>query len=181
MNKYVKWIGLAVLIGLVALAATSVAWAQGGTPPTAVAPFGPGWGGMMGGGSGQGVLYRYRDQMHAPVAEALGLSLDEFNAQLALGQTPWLIAQEKGVDTAALQAAMQTGQAAALAQAVKDGVLTQAQADLMLAHHAQMAARHAAGSYGPMMGRGYRAGGGIPGNSFGPCHGGPAATPAPGA
>lgn len=174
MNKFVKLVGIAALVGIVALATASVALAQGGTPP---APFGFGRGGMMGGYGGW--MYQYRDLMHEPIAEALGLSLDELNAALAAGKTPWLIAQEKGIDTATLQAAMQAGHAAALKQAVADGKLTQEQADAMLAHQAQMQAWHAANGYGPMMGRGFRAGNGT-GPGYGPCHGNWATpTPAP--
>ncbi len=184
MNKVVKVAVMAGLVGIVALATASAVFAQGGTPPSTWAPFGPG--GMMGGngygrmgGYGYGFMTEYRDLMHQPVAEALGLSLDDFNTAIASGQTPWQLAQDKGVDAAALQAAMQAGHAAALKQAVADGKLTQEQADYMLAHQAQMQAWHAAGNYGPMLGgRGFRAGNG--GAGYGPCHGGvAAATPAP--
>ena len=178
MNRYVKWIGITVLVGVVALAGASVALAQGGNPPATAVPFGPGWGGMMG-GYGYGFMTEYRDLMHTPIAEALGLSLDEFYQQLGAGKTPWQMAQEKNVDAATLQAAMQEGMAVATAQAVKDGKLTQAQADYMLAHSAQMVGWRAAGGYGSMMGRGFRGTNGA-GASLGPCHGNWATpTPAP--
>jgi len=168
MNKYVKIIGVAALIGivaLVALAGAAVAFAQPGNPTPTPPPFGGYGPGMMGGGygimgngagmmgSGYGFMAEYRDVIHARIAEALGLSLDEFNAALAEGKTPYQIAQEKGIDFATVQAAMQAGMAEALKQAVADGKLTQAQADAMLSHHAQMSAWHANGG-GPMAGRG---------------------------
>jgi len=168
MNKYVKIIGVAALIGivaLVALAGAAVAFAQPGNPTPTPPPFGGYGPGMMGGGygimgngagmmgSGYGFMAEYRDVIHAKIAEALGLSLDEFNAALAEGKTPYQIAQEKGIDFATVQAAMQAGMAEALKQAVADGKLTQAQADAMLSHHAQMSAWHANGG-GPMAGRG---------------------------
>jgi hypothetical protein len=166
MNKYVKIFGIVAVIGGVALAGAAAAFAQSATPTSTPAPFGPGGmmggygGGMMGGYSG--LMSEYRDLMHAPIAEALGMTLDEFNAALAEGQTPYTLAQEKGVDTAKLQTAMQTGMADALKQAVKDGKLTQAQADQMLARHAQMQAWHAQSGNGRgMMGGGY--GGGMMG------------------
>ncbi len=168
MNKYVKIIGVAALIGivaLVALAGAAVAFAQSGIPTPTPPPF-EGYGpGMMGGGygimgngagmmgSGYGFMAEYRDVIHAKIAEALGLSLDEFNAALAEGKTPYQIAQGKGIDFATVQAAMQAGMAEALKQAVADGKLTQAQADAMLSHHAQMSAWHANGG-SPMAGRG---------------------------
>ena len=168
MNKYVKIIGVAALIGivaLVALAGAAVAFAQSGNPTPTPPPFGGYGPGMMGGGygmmgngagrmgSGYGFMAEYRDVIHARIAEALGLSLDEFNAALAEGKTPYQIAQEKGIDFATVQAAMQAGMAEALKQAVADGKLTQAQADAMLSHHAQMSAWHANGG-SPMAGRG---------------------------
>jgi hypothetical protein len=167
MNKYVKVAVIAGLVGLAVLAVAAPAFAQGGTPPTARTPYGPGRGGMMGGG--YGFMAQYQDQMHTALAKALGLSVDDFNAALAAGQTPWQIAQEQGIDAAKLQSAMTEAHAAALKQAVKDGVLTQAQADLMLARQAQMQTWHAAGNYGPgqMGGRGFRAGGA----GIGPCAG----------
>ena len=168
MNKYVKIIGIAALIGivaLVALAGAAVVLAQSGNPTPTPSPFGGYGPGMMGGGygmmgngagrmgSGYGFMAEYRDVIHAKIAEALGLSLDEFNAALAEGKTPYQIAQEKGIDFATVQAAMQAGMAEALKQAVADGKLTQAQADAMLSHHAQMSAWHANGG-SPMAGRG---------------------------
>jgi hypothetical protein len=174
MNRYVKVAVIGGLVGLAALATVSAAFAQGGTPPGLTARMGGrgGYGAMMGGG-GYGWMVAYRDLMHGPIAEALGMSLDEFNAAVDAGQTPWQLAQAKGVDTAALQSALQAGHAAALKQAVADGQLTQAQADALLAHQTEMQAWHAANGYGSMMGgRGFRAGAGA---GFGPCH--TAATP----
>ena len=161
MNKYVKIIGVAALIGtvaLVALAGAAVAFAQSGNPTPTPSPFGGYGPGMMGGGystmgGGYGFMAEYRDVIHARIAEALGMTLDEFNAALASGKTPYVIAQEKGVDYATVQAAMQAGMAEALKQAVADGKITQAQADAMLSHHAQMSARHANGG-NPMAGCG---------------------------
>ncbi len=160
MNKYVRIIGLAAVVGIIAVAAlagAAIAFAQPGAP-TATPPVGAcpgasgGYGyGMMGGG--YGFMADYCDVIHAKVAGALGLSLDEFNAALAEGKTPYQLAQEKGVDFATVQAAMQAGMADALKQAVADGKLTQAQADAMLSRHAQMRAWGANGG-SPMAGRG---------------------------
>jgi hypothetical protein len=151
MNRWWKVIGVAALAGLVALAGAAIAFAQGPTPTPA-----PGFGsGMMGGrgamlGGANGLMAEYHDQMHARIAEALGLTLDEFNAELAEGKTPYQIVQERGVDAAALQAAMQAAHAEALNQAVADGRITPAQAEWMLSHQAQMRARHSQNGYGLM-------------------------------
>ncbi len=152
MNKYVKVIGVAALIGIVAfvaLAGAAVAFAQSGNPTPTPPPFGGYGPGMMGNGAGgrarlggYGFMAEYRDVIHAKIAEAL-----------AEGKTPYQIAQGKGIDFATVQAAMQAGMAEALKQAVADGKLTQAQADAMLSHHAQMSAWHANGG-SPMAGRG---------------------------
>src|SRR3990172_12160004 len=105
MNKYVKIIGVAALIGivaLVALAGAAVAFAQSSNPSPTPPPFGGYGHGMMGYGMGPGVMgsgygfmAEYRDVIHAKIAEALGMSLDEFNAALAEGKTPYQIAQER--------------------------------------------------------------------------------------
>jgi hypothetical protein len=169
MNKYVKIIGIAALIGIVALAAlagAAVALAQSVNPTPTPSPFGGYGPGMMGGGYGMmgygagmmdgygyGFMAEYRDVIHAKVAGALGMTLDEFNAALASGKTPYSIAQEKGIDFATVQAAMQAGMVEALKQAVADGKITQAQADAMLSHHTQMSAWYANGG-SPMAGHG---------------------------
>ena len=184
MNKYVKLLGIVAVIAVAALAAGAGAAGAFANPPAPTqvpGGFGPGLmggygSGMIGGGYGRGmmdgggIMAQYRDIVHAKVAEALGMTLDEFNAALAAGKTPFSLAQEKGVDFAKVQEAMQAGMAEALKQAVKDGQLTQAQADQMLAHHAQMQAWHANGAHP----HGH-IGGGFNGN----CPHGPAVSPTP--
>ena len=65
-----------------------------------------------------------------------GPEAEDLTAQAQSGKTLAQIAQEKGVSTKDLAATMETSMNAGLAQAVKDGQLTQAQADLMLQHMA---------------------------------------------
>lgn len=164
MNKYLKIASVVAVVAVVALVGAAVAFAQTPTPPTG--GFGPG--SMMGGGrrgpmaGGQGFMAEYQAVMHAKIAEALGLTADEFNAALAEGKTPYVIAQEKGIDFATVQAAMQAAHAEVLQQAVADGKLTQEQANWMLSRQAQMGAQRANGGFaGPLgqMGRGARIGG----------------------
>jgi len=145
-----KWSGLRLsrkVIGIGALAlallaagafGVNQALAQDAAPttPEQPGPFGPGMGprgGMRGFGPRDGgILADYHDVMLQPVADALGLSVDELNAELAAGKRLWEIAEDKGVDAQTLADAKQAGREAAIAQAVRDGVITQEQADQML-------------------------------------------------
>jgi hypothetical protein len=72
------------------------------------------------------------DTVWNALAEKLGLTSEELTAQINSDKTLAQIAQEKGVATKNLAAIMETGMKAGLDQAVKDGKLTQEQADLML-------------------------------------------------
>jgi len=130
MLKVKKLAGVAVLIAVVAaLGLSSIASAQTATPPTtstvpqAQVQSGPRPGGMM---------------LHNPVelaaaAKALGMTTDELSAQLWGGKTLSDLATAKGIDIAVVQKAVQAAMIADaktnLAQAVKDGKLTQAKAD----------------------------------------------------
>lgn len=90
-----------------------------------------GWGAMQGWMRQYGVGGMHETVWKA-LAEQLGLTPEELTAQVTGGKTLAQIAQEKGVSTKDLAAAMENGMKAGLAQAVKDGKLTQEQADLML-------------------------------------------------
>ncbi len=165
MSKTLKIIGLiaaATLVAGLALFGVAQAFAQDDTPETPTVPgpggFGPGFGGGMRGwmhGGAGGWMAEYRDLMHEPIAEALGLTLEELNAEIAAGKPMWQIAEEQGVDSTTLVEAMQAGREAAIAQAVEDGVITREQADWMLER---------SGGFGPGGCRGgMRGPGGMPG------------------
>jgi hypothetical protein len=130
--------------------------------------------GMMSGNAQDGSGWEWMDAMHEwmttiggmhtfvwnTLAEKLGLTSDELYAEVNSGKTITQIAEEKGVSRADLVAALETAHQESLAQAVTDGVLTQAQADSILA---QMDGRYEwmldnMGS-GYMMGGQYGAGG----------------------
>ena len=68
------------------------------------------------------------------LAEALGLTPDELNAELASGKTLTQIAEAKSVSQEQLAAALEASVKAGLEKAVADGVLTQAQTKQMLNH-----------------------------------------------
>jgi len=135
-------IGLAVVASL---AFAGLAYAQDTTPATPTTPWGGrgagsgmmnGQGaGMMGGyrgaarGSGTGPMHTYMVEAYA---QALGLSVEEVQAQFEAGKTLWQIAADQGLSDEEVQSVMIEARTAALNAMVADGVLTQAQADLML-------------------------------------------------
>ena len=93
-------------------------------------------------GRGSGLMAAYKDEIHQALADTLGIGLSEFDAARAEGQTLADLAEAYGVDLTELFEVMDSARAEAIAQAVKDGTLTQAQADWMLARHAS---RHGSG------------------------------------
>ncbi|OGN95376.1 MAG: hypothetical protein A2Z71_01570 [Chloroflexi bacterium RBG_13_50_21] len=95
---------------------------------------GIGRGGMMGGRGivrGAGIMH---DTMISAFANAVGLTVDEVNTRLSNGETLKEIAIAQGTAEADLPALATQVRQAAMDQAVADGVITQAQADLMLEH-----------------------------------------------
>lgn len=139
--KKLLWIGLIAVVALLALGATGYAYAQG-EQPTPPAPYGQGYGpgmmgrgGMMGrwyqGGTGQyGPMHEY---MVSAMAAALGMTDEELDAELASGKTMWQVAEAKGLSLEEFQKLMLDARQAALEKMIADGVITQAQADWMLA------------------------------------------------
>lgn len=101
--------------------------------------------------TGDGVLSEYEDAIHAALADALGLSLAEFEARIDSGMTLSQIALEQGVAWDDITAVMATARAEVIAGLVADGIITQAQADWFLSRSAGMAGMNGYGkgsSYG---------------------------------
>lgn len=145
-----KTLKIAVPTVLVAALTLGVvpAFAQADTPQD------PGGWGRQGGG---GWLAAYDDTIHQAVADALGISLEEFESARDAGQTLAELAAAHEVDRADLFQVMETARAEAIAEAVAQGTINQAQADWLLDH--------------PVRGRGF-------GPAIGPCDGqGPKANP----
>lgn len=165
MKKLVVVTGLAVL--LAALAVVGV-FAQGSTPPAngADCPMG----GQM--AWGRGMMMGWAGLPDAAV-ELLGLSEEEIQAERLAGKSLAEIAGAQGVDVDALAAAFMSEHKAALDALVKDGKLTQAQADLMYDHMDDMIPDMLErGSTGPAWqgeagARGMRGGMGMRGRSWG--------------
>lgn len=196
MNNKIKIFGI-TLFAVLALAAlgAGVAFAQSSTPN---AGFGwmmggngqTGYGsGMMGGRGGMmsgydsGSMSAMHEWMNASggmrtyvwnaLAEKLDLTSDELIAEVNRGKMIAQIAEEKGVSSIDLVAALETAHQESLAHAVTDGTLTQEQADSLLA---QMSGRYEwildnMDSGGMMSGQ-YGAGGIMNGwGGAGSCHG----------
>ena len=79
------------------------------------------------------------DTQHAALAEALGMTVEELEAELAEGKTLRDLVDELGVDMDDVWDALQEARDAALQGAVEEGSLTQEQADWMLGHGAREA------------------------------------------
>lgn len=109
-----------LIVGLVVLAlgvlGVGVAFAQGG------------WPGMMGQG-GYGWMHQYVQQAFA---SKLGLTEQQVQDQLAAGTPMYQIALDNGIKQEDLANFMNDVHTEAFAKAVKDGLVTQAQADAML-------------------------------------------------
>lgn len=158
MKKFVIGVLLAVVL-VVAAGVTGYVYAQG--------PANGGGGGMMGGGRGMmgagsglgqsaaagtqtGLLH---DEMVAAFAVELGLSVDDLNARLANGETMSQIAIAEGYTLEEFRTMMLDVRTQVIDQAVKDGTLTQAQADWMKQHGAGMMAGSGYGMRGNGTGR----------------------------
>ena len=91
-----------------------------------------GSGGMMGGRGverGVGILHDY---MISAFADVVGLTVDQVNTRISNGETFKEIAIAQGKTEADLPALVTQVRQAVIDKAVADGVITQAQADLML-------------------------------------------------
>jgi hypothetical protein len=126
MSRTIKILGLTVLVLMIAALGVSSVFAQTATPPTQTTPQTRDFG--RGGLCGQTGL--------DAAAKALKMTTDELKAQLWGGQTLSGLADKAGVKIAdvqaAVQAACQQAQIDAINQAVKDGKLTQANADWLI-------------------------------------------------
>ncbi len=130
---------------VVALLSTGQVFAQGTTPPAPQTPgsgygYGRGMGGGMGNrgamaGTGQGILH---DEMMTVISQKLGIPVADLEARIAKGETIAQIAYAKGLTAEQFTALMKDARSQAIDQAIKDGTLTQAQADWMKTRGAGM-------------------------------------------
>jgi hypothetical protein len=128
MSRITKYLGVTALVLIVTALGVGAVFAQTATPPAkANTP-------QMHGGFGRGGICGQAGLDAA--AKALKMTSDELKAQLWGGQTLSGLAEKAGVDIAtvqsAVQAACQQAQIDAINQAVKDGKITQANADWLI-------------------------------------------------
>jgi hypothetical protein len=128
MSRTTKYLGLTLLVLMIAALGVSSAFAQTATPPaTTNTPQ------AHGGFGGRGMCGQAGLEA---AAKALKMTTAELTAQLWGGQTLSGLAEKAGVDIAtvqsAVQAACQQAQIDAINQAVKDGKITQANADWLI-------------------------------------------------
>ena len=123
--------GALALVALLGLLVVGGAFAQTTTPPAQTAPAAP-----CGGGWGMGVWGGGSWKSFDAAAQALNLTPTQLFEELHSGKGLADIATAQGVDLAKVQAAMNADRVQAMkdaiAQAVKDGKITQDQADWVL-------------------------------------------------
>lgn len=141
--KKILLVSAIVAVALIALGIAGFAFAQTQTTPT---PAYPGYGpGMMGGRGGYGWMMGESDADEPPMhelmvasyAKALGFSTEELETRLTNGETMWQVAQSLGLSNEEFATKWQEAHSEALAQAVSQGLITQAQADWMGQHMSQ--------------------------------------------
>jgi hypothetical protein len=126
--------------------------------------------GMMGGAGGLG----YDAVMLPSLANALGLTVEQLQAEFKAGKSALEIATAKGISAEKLQADFLAAHKAALQKLVTDGKLTQAQADAMQDRADDQDRPCLTGTVTPgqgagrggMMGGGFRGGRGMMGRAF---------------
>ena len=129
--------GMALIVLLLAgLAGAALVFAQEPTPPVPFGGHGGGWGRGGFGRGGFGWAGGGQWTVFDTAAEALGLTPEEFFAELHAGKSLDEIAEAKGVDVQkvydAMNAARAEAEKQAIQQAVEDGRITQEQANQML-------------------------------------------------
>jgi hypothetical protein len=134
--KKVLVIGALAGVFLLALGAAGLAYAQARAPQApagfgSMAGYGYGYGGRGFGMMVDGETSPVHEYMTDALAEALGITPEEFVSRREAGETLWQIAESLGISSDDLSTLIADARAEALDQAVQDGVITQEQADWM--------------------------------------------------
>ncbi len=130
LKKVVAVVGAAAVVTVLGLFVVGTVFAEDPTPtPKSLPPRAGFWGCV---GRGMGIV-------GDAVTKLLGMTREQIRTERAAGKTLSQIAKEKGITDQQVIDAMLAGQKEALDQAVKDGRLTQAQADWLLARMKAMA------------------------------------------
>ena len=131
MKKFWTFTGLmAAFVAAIALMGVTSVSAQGIVNTPTVPGTGQGYGQTGVQGEGIGVMAVDETIMHTALADALGISIADYEAAIANGETLATLALAQGVDMADLFAVMDAVHADAAQQAVADGLVTQGQAGM---------------------------------------------------
>jgi uncharacterized protein YidB (DUF937 family) len=131
--------------------------------------------GMMGSGTFTGTMQMHgammaaggmHEQVWTAVAKKLGMTYAELNTAVQNGQTVSQLAQAKGISLDELKAAALNTMKSSFADLVKQGVMTQEQADWMLDHMDDMPMFNFDQGFGPGMMNGRVPGGMMRGNGM---------------
>lgn len=135
MSKVIKVLGILIVVGAVVAIGVVAVQAQENRPKT---PRESGdcecneRGGGMGRGRGMGNFPIGEESVHERLAEALGITEEEFETAIAEGETLLSLAEKYDVDYETLRQVMLEARQEALEEAVAEGKITQEQADWML-------------------------------------------------
>ena len=138
-GKWMLAVGTLALVVVLGLFAVGSVFAQSPTATPDGAPGSGAWGRVC---QGAGVV-------SDAVSKLLGLTPEQISAERQAGKTLSQIAKEKGITDQQLIDAIVAGRTEEIAQAVKDGRMTQAQADWMLAKMKAMAPFQITNPFGP--------------------------------
>jgi len=140
VKKLVMVVGALAIVSVLGLFAVGTASAQGPTP-TPPTPWGHAWNGICNG---------YTVVSDA-ISKLLGMTPQQIDDARASGKTLSDLAKSKGISDQKLIDAMLAGQKTVIDQAVKDGRMTQAQADWMVSKMKAMAPFKLTNPFGPEM------------------------------
>lgn len=149
MKKIWTITGLIALVAVVGIVGVTAVLAQGPGTPDVVPGSGQQVGQVGGSGTGLGLNAVDEAEMHAALAEALGMSVADFETAIANGETLYTLAAAQGVDFAELQAVMaslhDTGPRSAM-----NGSANQSQMNAMHSHQGGQGGQPAGQGQGPM-------------------------------
>jgi len=141
-KRLVAVIGTVMAVSLVGLFVVGSAFAQGPTPPpttTPQTPWGHAWGRVCDGAS----------VVSDAISKLLGMTPEQIYAERQAGKTLSDLAKAKGISDQQLIDAITAGRQEVIDQAVKDGRITQAQADWLLSKMKAMAPFMLTNPFGP--------------------------------
>ena len=133
MERFWKVLSLSLIVGIVAVIGVGMVFAQDDPPepPAEGEGYGPRHGGP-GHGRGKGFPGSNREEVRARLADALGMTVEEFDTAISSGETLESLAEANGVSLEELRVVMEELFEEGLAQAVEEGRITQEQADQIL-------------------------------------------------